>query len=121
MGLTHSGAVAQVFTYRFDQLALARYQGADALAVYSLAIAAMEFAQAGAVVAAQRVLGDHDEGAQARLRKALGRALTWASRWVAWLWPGCRRLAWWPLLTRVPSCSGRFCSCARWRWWRARF
>ncbi|GIH04544.1 hypothetical protein Rhe02_26110 [Rhizocola hellebori] len=75
MGLTHSGAVAQIFTYRFDQLTLARYQGADALAVYSLAIAAMEFSQAGAVVAAQRVLGDHDEGAQARLRKALGRAL----------------------------------------------
>ncbi len=75
MGLTHSGAVAQVFTYRFDQLALARYQGADALAVYSLAISAMEFAQAGAVVAAQRVLGDHDEGARARLRKTLARAL----------------------------------------------
>jgi hypothetical protein len=75
MGLTHSGAVAQIFTYRFDQLALARYQGADALAVYSLAIAAMEFSQAGAVVAAQRVLGDHDEGAAARLRKALVKAL----------------------------------------------
>lgn len=75
LGLTHTGAVAQIFTYRFDQLALARYQGADALAVYSLAVAAIEFSQAGAVVAAQRTLGDHQEGSADRLRTMLRRAV----------------------------------------------
>ncbi|MEV0725958.1 hypothetical protein AB0I37_24655 [Micromonospora purpureochromogenes] len=75
LGLTHAGAVAQVFTYRFDQLALARYQGPDVLAVYSLAVAAIEFTQAGAVVAAQRTLGDHADGSAQRLNKVLRRAL----------------------------------------------
>lgn len=75
LGLTHAGAVAQVFTYRFDQLALARYQGPDVLAVYSLAVAAIEFTQAGAVVAAQRTLGDHAEGSARRLHGLLRRAL----------------------------------------------
>ncbi|RAO26409.1 hypothetical protein PSN13_06437 [Micromonospora saelicesensis] len=75
LGLTHSGAVAQVFTYRFDQLALARYQGPDVLAVYSLAVAAIEFTQAGAVVAAQRTLGDHEDGSAQRLYGMLRRAL----------------------------------------------
>ncbi|MDG4772607.1 hypothetical protein [Solwaraspora sp. WMMD792] len=75
LGLTHTGAVAQIFTYRFDQLALARYQGADALAIYSLAVAAIEFSQAGAVVAAQRTLRDHEEGSADRLRGVLRRAV----------------------------------------------
>ncbi|WP_346536172.1 hypothetical protein [Micromonospora sp. DPT] len=75
LGLTHAGAVAQVFTYRFDQLALARYQGPDVLAVYSLAVAAIEFTQAGAVVAAQRTLGDHADGSAQRLNEVLRRAL----------------------------------------------
>ncbi|GAA0402881.1 lipopolysaccharide biosynthesis protein [Micromonospora gifhornensis] len=75
LGLTHAGAVAQVFTYRFDQLALARHQGPDALAVYSLAVAAIEFTQAGAVVAAQRTLGDHADGSERRLSGVLRRAL----------------------------------------------
>ncbi|MDO3700855.1 hypothetical protein Q3W71_04080 [Micromonospora sp. C28SCA-DRY-2] len=75
LGLTHAGAVAQVFTYRFDQLALARHQGPDVLAVYSLAVAAIEFTQAGAVVAAQRTLGDHADGSAQRLRGVLRRAL----------------------------------------------
>ncbi|MBM0256419.1 hypothetical protein [Micromonospora sp. 4G55] len=75
LGLTHAGAVAQVFTYRFDQLALARYQGPDVLAVYSLAVAAIEFTQAGAVVAAQRTLGDHADGSAQRLNAVLRRAL----------------------------------------------
>ncbi|MEH0933655.1 hypothetical protein [Micromonospora psammae] len=75
LGLTHAGAVAQVFTYRFDQLALARHQGPDVLAVYSLAVAAIEFTQAGAVVAAQRTLGDHADGSTDRLRAVLRRAL----------------------------------------------
>jgi hypothetical protein len=79
MGATHTGVVAQIFTYRFEQLTLARYQGADALAVYSLAIAAMEFAQAGAVVSAQRVLGDHDEGAVHRLKRNVRRSLIFAA------------------------------------------
>jgi hypothetical protein len=52
MGLTHTGAVAQIFTYRFDQLSLSRYQGPDDLAVYSLAVAAIEFSTAGAGVGA---------------------------------------------------------------------
>lgn len=76
MGVTHVGVVAQVFTYRFDQLALSRYQGSEVLAVYSLAIAAVEFAQAGAVVSAQRVLGDHDNRSQ--LRRALNKAVAFA-------------------------------------------
>ena len=75
LGLTHAGVVAQVFTYRFDQLALARYQGPDVLAVYSLAVAAIEFTQAGAVVAAQRTLGDHADGSAQRLHQVLRRAL----------------------------------------------
>ncbi|MCW3840035.1 hypothetical protein ONA70_07980 [Micromonospora yasonensis] len=75
LGLTHTGAVAQVFTYRFDQLALARYQGPDVLAVYSLAVAAIEFTQAGAVVAAQRTLGDHEDGSDQRLFGLLRRAV----------------------------------------------
>ncbi|MBO0869917.1 MAG: hypothetical protein J2P15_15255 [Micromonosporaceae bacterium] len=75
MGVTHAGAVAQIFTFRFDQLALSRYQGPDALAVYSLAINAVEFAQAGAVVQAQRALGDHEEGAASRLPGMLRRAV----------------------------------------------
>lgn len=75
LGLTHTGAVAQVFTYRFDQLALARYQGPDVLAVYSLAVAAIEFTQAGAVVAAQRTLGDHEDGSAQRLYGLLRRAV----------------------------------------------
>lgn len=75
MGLTHAGAVAHIFTYRFDQLALSRYQGPDALAVYSLAMNAVEFAQAGAVVQAQRALGDHDEGSADRLAGLLRKAV----------------------------------------------
>ncbi|HKS98982.1 MAG TPA: hypothetical protein VJT31_05565, partial [Rugosimonospora sp.] len=75
MGLTHAGAVAHIFTYRFDQLALSRYQGPDALALYSLAMNAVEFAQAGAVVQAQRALGDHEDGAAARLPGLVRRAL----------------------------------------------
>jgi hypothetical protein len=75
MGLTHAGAVVYVFTYRFDQLALSRYQGPDALALYSLAMNAVEFAQAGAVVQAQRALGDHEEGAAARLPGLLRKAV----------------------------------------------
>ncbi|MFG1868655.1 hypothetical protein [Micromonospora arborensis] len=71
MGLTHTGAVAQIVPFRFDQLALSRYQGPDALAVYSLAVAAIEFSQAGAVIAAQRTLGDHEEGSAERLRGVL--------------------------------------------------
>ncbi|HLL64492.1 MAG TPA: hypothetical protein VK453_01965 [Micromonosporaceae bacterium] len=75
LGVTHTGAVAQVFTYRFDQLALARYQGPDELAVYSLAVAAIEFSQAGAVVAAQRTLGDHEQGSAQRFRALLRRTV----------------------------------------------
>jgi hypothetical protein len=78
MGLTHSGAVAQIFTYRFDQLTLSRYQGPDELAVYSLAVAAIEFSQAGAVVAAQRTLGDHEQGSAERLRGGLRKAVLYA-------------------------------------------
>lgn len=74
----HGGAVAHVVAYRFDQIALARYQGAEALAVYSLAVAALEFAQAGAVVGAQRVLGDHSADAGARLPAAVRRAVVHA-------------------------------------------
>lgn len=70
--VTHAGAVAIIFALRFDQLALSRFRGAEMLAIYSLAIAATEFTQAGAVVSAQRVLSDSDDAASgARLRRAL--------------------------------------------------
>ncbi|MFK3981408.1 hypothetical protein ACI2K4_13650 [Micromonospora sp. NPDC050397] len=75
LGLTHTGAVAQIVPFRFDQLALARYQGPAELAIYSLAVAAIEFSQAGAVIAAQRTLGDHEEGAADRLRGWLRKAV----------------------------------------------
>ncbi|WP_433609664.1 hypothetical protein ACQP2P_38955 [Dactylosporangium sp. CA-139114] len=75
MAVTHVGAIAVAFNFRFDQLALARYQGADQIAVYSLAVAAIEFAQSGAVVAAQRTLGDHEEGSADRMRGVLRRSL----------------------------------------------
>lgn len=56
----HVGVCAQMFTYRFDQILLARFAGAGPLGVYALAVAAMEFAQAGAVVGAQRILATRE-------------------------------------------------------------
>ncbi|GIG62105.1 hypothetical protein Lfu02_64770 [Longispora fulva] len=56
IGKLHLGMCAQMLTMRLDQILLARVAGAGPLGVYALAVAAMEFAQAGSVVAAQRVL-----------------------------------------------------------------
>jgi hypothetical protein len=91
----HGGAVAYVVTYRFDQIALARYQGADALAVYSLAVTALEFAQAGAVVGAQRVLGDHSSDSAARLPGAIRRAVLHAIGIGLLAVAGLGVIAWW--------------------------
>lgn len=91
----HGGAVAYVVTYRFDQVALARYQGADALAVYSLAVTALEFAQAGAVVGAQRVLGDHAADAAARLPGVIRRAVLHAVGIGLLAVAGLGAIAWW--------------------------
>jgi hypothetical protein len=54
----HVGVCAQLLTFRLDQVLLARYAGAAPLGVYALAVSALEFAQAGAVVTAQRILAD---------------------------------------------------------------
>jgi hypothetical protein len=56
MAKLHVGICAQMLTFRMDQVLLARYAGAGPLGVYALAVAALEFAQAGAVVTAQRIL-----------------------------------------------------------------
>jgi hypothetical protein len=60
MGRLHVGVCAQMLTYRLDQILLARFAGAGPLGVYALAVAALEFAQAGAVVGAQRILANRD-------------------------------------------------------------
>jgi hypothetical protein len=54
----HVGICAQMLTFRLDQVLLARFAGAGPLGVYALAVSALEFAQAGAVVTAQRILAD---------------------------------------------------------------
>jgi O-antigen/teichoic acid export membrane protein len=59
MGRLHVGMCAHMLMFRLDQVLLARLAGAGALGVYALAVAALEFAQAGAVVAAQRILATH--------------------------------------------------------------
>lgn len=56
MAKLHVGVCAQMLTVRLDQILLARFAGAAALGVYALAVAALEFAQAGTVVQAQRIL-----------------------------------------------------------------
>lgn len=61
MAKLHVGIFAQMLTFRFDQVLLARFAGAGPLGVYALAVAALEFAQAGAVVAAQRILARREE------------------------------------------------------------
>jgi hypothetical protein len=66
MGRLHLGICAQMVTFRMDQVLLARFAGAKPLGVYALAVAAMEFAQAGGVVAGQRILADRDSPSAAR-------------------------------------------------------
>ncbi len=61
MGKVHVGVSAAMVTSRLDQLLLARFVGESALGVYSLAVAAMEFAQAGAVVRSQKILTNPDQ------------------------------------------------------------
>ncbi|MEU2611319.1 hypothetical protein ABZ570_06995 [Micromonospora sp. NPDC007271] len=58
VGNLHAGIFAQMMTLRFNQILVARFVGAGPLGVYALAVAALEFAQAGAVVRAQRILAD---------------------------------------------------------------
>ncbi|GAB3171682.1 hypothetical protein FHX75_1546 [Micromonospora palomenae] len=60
VGNLHVGIFAQMMTLRFNQILVARFVGAGALGVYALAVAALEFAQAGAVVRAQRILADRN-------------------------------------------------------------
>jgi hypothetical protein len=60
LGKLHVGICAQMLTFRLDQVILARFAGSGVLGVYALAVAAMEFAQAGAVIAAQRILANRD-------------------------------------------------------------
>jgi hypothetical protein len=54
----HIGICAQMLTFRLDQVLLARFAGASPLGVYALAVSALEFAQSGAVVTAQKILAD---------------------------------------------------------------
>ncbi|WP_035857006.1 lipopolysaccharide biosynthesis protein [Cryptosporangium arvum] len=79
LGWTHSGVVAAIFMLRFDQLVLSRFQGPTALAIYSLGVSAVEFAQAGSAVASQRVIGDRDDGAVERMWAGIVRALLFAA------------------------------------------
>ncbi|SCG38763.1 hypothetical protein [Micromonospora inositola] len=65
VGNLHVGIFAQMMTLRFNQILVARFVGAGPLGVYALAVAALEFAQAGAVVRAQRILTDRDGDAAA--------------------------------------------------------
>ncbi|MGN9808278.1 lipopolysaccharide biosynthesis protein [Micromonospora sp. BQ11] len=60
VGHLHTGIFAQMMTLRFNQILVARFVGAGPLGVYALAVAALEFAQAGAVVRAQRILAGRD-------------------------------------------------------------
>ncbi|MEU7927605.1 hypothetical protein [Micromonospora sp. NPDC049801] len=60
VGNLHTGIFAQMMTLRFNQILVARFVGAGPLGVYALAVAALEFAQAGAVVRAQRILAERD-------------------------------------------------------------
>lgn len=77
--VTHIGAVALILALRFDQLALSRFSGPAALAIYSLAIAATEFTQAGAVVSAQRILGAEGPGAARQVTRALRNSVGFAT------------------------------------------
>ncbi|MEU7588601.1 hypothetical protein AB0A95_20185 [Micromonospora sp. NPDC049230] len=63
VGNLHLGIFAQMMTLRFNQILVARFVGAGPLGVYALAVAALEFAQAGAVVRAQRILATRDGSA----------------------------------------------------------
>ncbi|MFF5052208.1 hypothetical protein ACFY1S_03340 [Micromonospora sp. NPDC000663] len=60
VGNLHTGIFAQMMTLRFNQILVARFVGAGPLGVYALAVAALEFAQAGAVVRAQRILAERN-------------------------------------------------------------
>jgi hypothetical protein len=60
MARLHLGMCAQMLTYRLDQVLLARFAGPGPLGVYALAVAGLEFAQTGAVVAAQRILAERE-------------------------------------------------------------
>lgn len=62
VGNLHLGIFAQMMTLRFNQILVARFVGAGPLGIYALAVAALEFAQAGAVVRAQRILADRNGG-----------------------------------------------------------
>ncbi|GAA0731767.1 hypothetical protein GCM10010199_48530 [Dactylosporangium roseum] len=58
IGKLHVGIAAQMFTFRLNQIILARFAGAGPLGVYALAVAALEFAQSSAVITAQKILAD---------------------------------------------------------------
>ncbi|GAB3072795.1 polysaccharide biosynthesis C-terminal domain-containing protein [Micromonospora schwarzwaldensis] len=63
VGRLHVGVCAQMLTYRLSQVLVARFAGAGPLGVFALAVAALEFAQSGAVVRAQRILAERDPDA----------------------------------------------------------
>ncbi|MFI7216432.1 hypothetical protein [Micromonospora maritima] len=63
VGRLHVGVCAQMLTYRLGQVLVARFAGAGPLGVFALAVAALEFAQSGAVVRAQRILAERDPAA----------------------------------------------------------
>lgn len=64
IGKLHVGIAAQMFTFRLDQIILARFAGSGPLGVYALAVAALEFAQAGAVITAQKILANRQDSAE---------------------------------------------------------
>ncbi|TDC36594.1 hypothetical protein E1211_12910 [Micromonospora sp. 15K316] len=80
VGQLHVGVCAQMLTYRLSQILVARFAGAGPLGVYALAVAALEFAQSGAVVRSQRILAERDPDAiQDQSKKVVKAALPVAS------------------------------------------
>jgi hypothetical protein len=63
MGKLHVGIAASLLTSRLDQILLAHIVGESALGLYALAVAALEFAQAGAVVRSQKILTNQEQAA----------------------------------------------------------
>jgi hypothetical protein len=76
VGKLHIGVFAQMLTLRLNQILVARFAGAGPLGVYALAVAALEFAQAGSVVRAQQILAERgNENGPDRTRAVVKAAL----------------------------------------------
>jgi hypothetical protein len=106
----HLGICAQMLTFRLDQVLLARFAGSGPLGVYALAVSAIEFAQAGSVVTAQKILADRSSTRDiARMSPLVKATLPIAVLAVGGLFGlglvvGQYRDAWYLGLVLVPGC-----------------